>query len=679
MSAEHEPVRVEAAAYQPYARSDERTRIRPLTIAIVLLSLLALAILIYLFTARSVTFRFSAPPDSVRIDGGAAFELGDVYLLREGEYTVHAEAPGYEPLTMDISITDARQQEVVVNFTPLPGIVSFALEPADAEVLIDGQVQDTSASARIAAGEHEVTAQHPRYRSKTILFDVAGREQAQTLSLTLAPNWGDVYINSNPEGASVLVDGQDTGLITPATVEVLAGEREIAVRRDGYRTARMRLVVAAEQEERLDTFTLVQADATLEVSTSPAGAGITVDGEFVGQSPVQLTLRSGARYRVEAILEGYHRAQQQVALKRGSNPAMQLELARVLGEVNVEAQPAGAQLRLNGRLLGDANRTLNLPTGAHEFVIELPGYAAYKTTVRPRAGVAQALRVKLLTVEEARRRALKPRYTTEHGQQMVLIEPAPITLGASRREPGRRANETLRDVALNSLFYISRHEVTNAQYKAYLASHDSGDFQGNVLNADDQPVVDVGWIDAALYCNWLSQQEQRTPVYDIDLGKLVGVNLAATGYRLPSEAEWAWVARTVPGIDSLLRYPWGDNLPPPDRHGNYADRAAQHLVGRIIYGYNDNYVATAPVGSFSANAHDLFDLGGNVAEWVHDYYEIPRKDAPAQPFGPAAGEFHVIKGSGWMHGTVTDLRLSFRDYGTDGRKDLGFRIARNAE
>ena len=679
MSAEHEPARVEAAAYQPYERSETRVRVRPMTMAMALLAVLALAVLFYLFTARSVTFRFSAVPDSVRVDGGMAFELGDVYLLREGPYTVHAESAGYEPLSLDVLVSDARQQEVIVNFTPLPGIVHFALEPADAQVLIDGRIQDTAGAARIAAGEHEVTVRHPRYRSKTILFDVTGREQAQTLSLALSPNWGDVHVDSVPAGAAVLVDGQDTGQRTPARVEVLAGEREIAVRREGYRTARMRLVVAAEQEERLDPFTLVQADATLAVVTAPAGGGITVDGEFVGQSPLELTLRSGARYRVEAILEGYHRAQKQVALQRGGNPEVRFELARVLGEVNVEALPAGAQIRLNGRLLGNANRTLNLPTGAHELIVELPGYASYKTTVRPRAGVAQALRVKLLTVEEARRRALKPRYTTSGGQEMVLIEPSPITLGASRREPGRRANETLRDVPLRSLFYIARHEVTNAQYKTYLASHDSGDFQGNTLAGDDQPVVDVGWIDAALYCNWLSQQEQRTPFYDIDVGKLVGVNLAATGYRLPTEAEWAWVARSVPGEATLLRYPWGDNLPPPDRHGNYADRAAQHLVGRIIYGYNDNYVASAPVGSFDANVHDLYDLGGNVAEWVHDYYEIPRQGVEGQLFGPASGEFHVIKGSGWMHGTVTDLRLSFRDYGSDGRKDLGFRIARNAE
>ena len=102
------------------------------------------------------------------------------------------------------------------------------------------------------------------------------------------------------------------------------------------------------------------------------------------------------------------------------------------------------------------------------------------------------------------------------------------------------------------------------------------------------------------------------------------------------------------------------------------------LVGRIIFGYNDNHAAAAPVGTFAANAKGIYDLGGNVAEWVNDFYQHPAPEG-TPPLGPAAGEYHVIRGSSWMHGTTTELRLSFRDYGIDGRRDLGFRLARFAE
>ncbi|MCY4058892.1 MAG: SUMF1/EgtB/PvdO family nonheme iron enzyme, partial [Gammaproteobacteria bacterium] len=150
------------------------------------------------------------------------------------------------------------------------------------------------------------------------------------------------------------------------------------------------------------------------------------------------------------------------------------------------------------------------------------------------------------------------------------------------------------------------------------------------------------------------------------------------GYRLPTEAEWAWSARHV-GAAKLLRFPWGDQLPPPDKHGNYADQSAAHTVGRIIFGYNDNYIASAPVGTFPPNNKGVYDLGGNVAEWVHDFYEIPDGSSVVDPLGPRQGDYHVIRGASWMHGTVSDLRLSGRDYGIDGRPDVGFRIARFAE
>ena len=254
-------------------------------------------------------------------------------------------------------------------------------------------------------------------------------------------------------------------------------------------------------------------------------------------------------------------------------------------------------------------------------------------------------------------------------------------MGASRREPGRRANETLRNVDMTRLFYLSTQEVTNAQFRSYASGHDSGSYDEASLNEDEQPVVNVSWHEAAGYCNWLSQQDQLPPFYRIEFGKVVGINPGATGYRLPTEAEWAWAARTV-GDEAggeQLRFPWGPNLPPPDRHANYADRAASSMVGRVIFGYNDNYAVAAPVGTFKPNARGLFDIDGNVAEWVNDFYEIPGDADVVDPMGPQTGEYHVIRGASWMHGTITELRLSFRDYGIDGRQDVGFRIARYAE
>ena len=92
--------------------------------------------------------------------------------------------------------------------------------------------------------------------------------------------------------------------------------------------------------------------------------------------------------------------------------------------------------------------------------------------------------------------------------------------------------------------------------------------------------------------------------------------------------------------------------------------------------------ATAPAGSFRPNPLGLYNLGGNVSEWMHDVYAVtpsPPGEVTRDPTGPTEGAYHVIRGSSWMDTNVTELRLSYRDYGDQARPDLGFRIARSAQ
>ena len=263
---------------------------------------------------------------------------------------------------------------------------------------------------------------------------------------------------------------------------------------------------------------------------------------------------------------------------------------------------------------------------------------------------------------------------------MRLVQPGEFRMGAPRREQGRRANETERDVRLTRAFYIGTREVTNTQYRAFQPNHTSGAEKYQQLAAGSHPVVMLSWQDAAAYCNWLSDQEKRPRAYTKVAGQLVLATPLTTGYRLPTEAEWAWAARYNGGGGSR-RYPWGDAMPPPAGAGNYADRTAQGVVANVLADYSDAYTVTAPVGSFSPSPLGLFDLGGNVAEWVNDRYTVyPSGGAVAvDPTGPADGQYHVIRGSGWRHSGISELRLSYRDFGDGGRLDVGFRIARTAD
>ncbi len=719
---------IEAVRYQPpKGGGPKRFSINPLRAALLAAALGAAAVLAFLFAARSVELNFSPPADQVDISGGPSLALGGVHLLLVGSYEVQAQRQGHHPIRSALEVGAERNQSHSFTFVPLPGLLTISSRPAGAEVSVDGHplatqgatagahsgehsqperpaelhaAQGATAGAHsgpapgadqasprtttpltevpVAAGQRRFRFTLARHQPKELTVNVEGREQPQRVEAELLPNWGEINYVTVPPGASILVDGQDTGLITPAVVEMLAGEHEVALTLSGHQSHRQRILVTALEERSPAPIQLRKSDASLQVRTEPAGAGVTINGQYRGESPVTASLRSGRTYRVQAFKAGFARNEASLRLKPGEARKLTLRLRQITGKVAVEAVPAEAQLYVDGALRGAANQLIELPVRPHRLEIKAPGYAGYATEIRPRRNLTQQVRVKLLTLAEARLAALRPQITSAQGHRLKLFQPSPITLGASRREPGRRANETLREVALKRMFYLGLHEISNAQFRAFAPGHDSGEYEGQALNADEQPATELSWHEAALYCNWLSAQDSLPPFYVEEFAKVTGFNPSATGYRLPTEAEWAWAARHQEGDDLLLRFPWGEALPPPSRQGNYADRSAGHLVGRIIFGYNDNYAVAAPVGAYAASLKGIFDLGGNVAEWTNDFYQHPVA-ADIGPLGPPGGEYHVIRGASWMHGTVTELRLSFRDYGVDGRRDLGFRIARFAE
>jgi formylglycine-generating enzyme required for sulfatase activity len=654
-----------------------RTRLLIGVVSIVLIVMFG-----FLFTASSVRIETDPAGADVELAGGFALPVGDAWLLRPGQWRVTARASGYAPLQQTIEVTDATNQRHTLALKPLPGQVLFTSDPPGADVYVNDQVLGKTPLGPQAqpAGPITVTYELARYEPLVIEADVTGREQAQTLSGALLPNWGDVTIDSTPAGAEIYVDDETTGLVTPAVVPIIAGEHELRVSAPGYQPYRQRLLIEARTPIALPPITLTRADGLLRIRTTPAGAGITLNGQYQGQSPLEVAVESGTDYRVQAFSAGYTAASTRIRLASGDERTVNLALGRTTGKLVVIAEPPEAELLIGGRAMGRANQTLSLPTGRQSIEVRAPGYAAYTATINPREGVTQEVRVRLLTVDAARLASLQPRITSPDGSALVLLKPDAFTMGASRRQPGRRANETQREVTMQRFFYLGTREVTNAAFRQFVSDHDSGAFQDTPLNEADQPVVNISWQDAALYCNWLSAKSKLPPFYVVQDGKVTGINAGATGYRLPTEAEWEWALRqTATAETDELRFPWGQNLPPPDRHGNYADRSASNIVGRIIFGYNDNYITSAPVGTYRPNPLGLHDLSGNVAEWVNDFHEIPAPTPVTDPLGPAEGKFHVIRGSSWMHGTITELRVAFRDYGNDGRQDVGFRIARFAE
>ena len=678
---------IAAARFEPTAARSRRnfaflSAHRAVSLGVVGAVLVAAWTLWFLFTAKSVRFEVSPATADVTLDGGFALRLAETRLLREGRYRVYATARGHHPFEETIAVGRARNQTVALNLARLPGLVTFDLAPPDALVEIPGHATlggEGPVAARLPAGPHTANVSSPRYQPATLTFDVVGMGRTQTVAVALAPNWADVTIPTTPAGAAVLVDDAPTGAVTPGPAPVLAGTRRIAVQLAGHKTWEDILRVRAGERRTLPPIALERADGLVRVRTTPPGASVTRDGVYVGESPLEFTARRGKRHQVRVFKVGYAPRVEPIKVDAGQSRDVVLALRRLHGDLAVVVEPDDAQLWIDGKPHDPADDVLTLPAVAHEVELRKAGYASYRRTVTPQPGFTQELKVRLLTLEEARLEALKRVRTTSQGQELVLLEPGVVRMGASRRDPGRRANEVLRTAKLTRLFYLGRREVTNAEFRAFRPDHASGMFQKFDLDTANQPVVNVSWTDAARYCNWLSKQDGLAPFYAENEDGVTGFNVEALGYRLPTEAEWAWAARSQPETDVPRRFAWGAELPPPDRVGNFADQSAAHVVGRFVFGYNDNHIVSAPVGTFAPNDKGVQDLGGNVAEWVHDFYEIPDGGEVVDPVGPDDGQHHVVRGASWMRGTVTDLRLSYRDYGSEGRPDVGLRITRFAE
>jgi formylglycine-generating enzyme required for sulfatase activity len=241
-----------------------------------------------------------------------------------------------------------------------------------------------------------------------------------------------------------------------------------------------------------------------------------------------------------------------------------------------------------------------------------------------------------------------------------------------------------------SAFYMDTNLVSYSQWQAvysYATSHGYGFVHAGASKAANNPVQTVDWYDVVKWSNARSQQAGLTPVYYTDAGLTQVytngevapyVNWGASGYRLPTEAEWEKAAR---GGLSGQRFPWGNTI--SESQANYSGTTSYFSYDLGPIGYNAIGIIggspyTSPVGSFAANGYGLYDMAGNVEEWCWDWYGTPYgQPTTTNPTGPASGSYRVLRGGYWANNA--DLaRCAFRytDPPTPAYVIIGFRCVR---
>ena len=244
------------------------------------------------------------------------------------------------------------------------------------------------------------------------------------------------------------------------------------------------------------------------------------------------------------------------------------------------------------------------------------------------------------------------RVTTKLDVAMVVLPGGEFLMGSSQGRPDESPQHKVQVTS----FAMDQYEVTQQQFAA-LELPDPSQFK-----SPDRPVEQIRWVSAAEYCNERSQAEGLEPCYD---PVTLECDFSASGYRLPTEAEWEYAARAGSIQD-------GAQAATPQQLKSYACYAG------------NSKLKTDPVGSKRPNDWGLHDMAGNVAEWCHDRYgeEYYAHSPMLDPRGPTDGEKRVMRGGSWKS-SAEACRFAAREGRVAGFTDacftgntLGFRCVR---
>jgi len=255
-------------------------------------------------------------------------------------------------------------------------------------------------------------------------------------------------------------------------------------------------------------------------------------------------------------------------------------------------------------------------------------------------------------------------------------------------DDGESTEKPTHTVTLND-FYLGTKEITHLEYVEFLnaagidsdaihngnklisidgsacaITHDGSSFyfKGSVYaDTINCPMIYVTWYGALEYCNWLNEEDDYQQVYTITEGN-VTADFSKNGYRLPTEAEWEYAARSK-GRD--------------DR--KYSGTNTESELGTYAWYYSNSGSKTHAVGTKQHNNLGLYDMSGNVLEWCWDWHGDYPSNSQTNPTGPSTGSCRVLRGGSW-HLNAWRCRIAYRDYNylSIGYSFIGFRLALNS-
>ena len=473
----------------------------------------------------------------------------------------------------------------------------------------------------------------PGYDPIETTIDLSDRRSSAPPLFRMTRSKGGLEVDASEPGLPFAIRSEDGEIsrdgVTPAKfADLPTGKYEVTARRGDWKLRDTIEIKRGETARKMFAF----LNATLNVTSEPNGAEISVDGAARGKTPLRIEVPARS-HELIASLDGWPEERQTIDIRPNQENSAQFVFAN--GSIKITSAPGGASVLSNGRELGRTPLVIEeVKPGKVNYELHLAGYkpAVVRGEVAPQQQAFLAARLE---------KGLSPEpgqpWTNSLGMKFVPLDSVRIAV------------------------WETRVQDYDAFCRATGRRHDPPDF----AQGPAHPVVKVNWFDAVAFCKWLTDKERDENILEPSLV-----------YRLPTDLEWSAAVglpkesgATPEMRDGKIRneFPWGKQWPPPNGAGNYADQSARRRGASVIENYSDNFRETSPVGSFKSNALGLCDLGGNVWEWCAEGYKGS---------SPGAGrDWGVLRGGSWSTSNRTELQSSYRNVVDRNDRDViyGFR------
>jgi len=538
--------------------------------------------------------------------------------------------------------------------------LNLTSSPDGAKVFIDGKaVGETSLHAqRVVPGEIVLRMEH-RFHDAVARRVESSRGEVLDIHIEFPPTTGSLEVVTNPRGAAIAVDGVRIDGVTPVLLSPHpTGSFDVTTWIHG-RERKTETVEVLPRQNTEASFDLERVPLSeIYISRSPRDAELEIEGNRYEQG---MTLPVGV-YRLRARREGYAPVDRTIEFTRGRNDHA-IDMVRLRGSLSLAVSPRHAKVRVS---YPDApgwrpyQEEMVIPTGPVSVRATAVGYRGYerKLTIGPKT-LKHSIRLEEYDVQPGRQ-FRDELASGGKGPLLVVVGTGSFRMGST---DGSADERPVRNVVVAEPFAIGVFETTREEYGKFREVKGWAEAVPEALHPEDPPPSNslrrlpmsrLSWEDGQDYVSWLTEE---------------------TGYRyrLPTEAEWEYVARA----GSTGAYYFGADTTVFCAHANIADRTyASRFRKPAIADCTDGGMRWVDVGSFPPNAFGVHDILGNVEEWVADCWRDDYRNAAndQRARGGACGT-HVLRGGAW-DSSPHEATVSYRSFSNRGSGTRGVRVVR---